>query len=263
MTALRIGITGAAGRVGQILTAKASADPELQVAAALESATHPKIGADAGDVAGIGRIGVPITADLEQRVDVLIDFSTPKATDALVARCLELSVPLVFATTGTTPQQDGLVRDAARHLPVLVSPSMSSAVILAMKLSQIAAQTLRDKDADVEIIEKHHRYKKDAPSGTALKFGQIIAEAMQLDGQRHGREGVLGERPHGEIGYHAVRIGDNPGEHTILFGMLGETLEITVKASNRDCYALGALAAAKFLHGKAPGLYSMNDVLGL
>ncbi len=263
MTSLRLAITGAAGRMGQRLVALAAADKELEVVAALESATHEKIGADAGDVAGVGRIGVPITAELKRKVDALIDFSSPKATDALVARCLELKTPLVFATTGTTPQQDALVRDVALHLPVLVSPSMSSAVILAMKLSQIAARALRDKDADVEIIEKHHRYKKDAPSGTALKFGSIIAEEMEQTGRRHGREGVVGGRPHDEIGFHAVRIGDNPGEHTILFGLLGETLEISVKASNRDCYALGALAAAKFLHGKAPGLYSMNDVLGL
>jgi 4-hydroxy-tetrahydrodipicolinate reductase len=263
MTALRIAISGAAGRVGQVLIAKAFADSSLEVVAALESSTHPKIGADAGDVAGIGRIDVPIMGKLERKVDALIDFSSPKATESIVAQCLELRVPLVFATTGTTPQQDALVREAAQHLPVLVSPSMSAAVILAMKLSEIAARTLKNSDADVEIIEKHHRFKKDAPSGTALKFADIIAQEMEQSSHRHGREGVVGERPHHEIGIHAVRIGDNPGEHSILFGMLGETLEITVKASNRDCYALGALAAAKFLHGKAPGLYNMNDVLNL
>ena len=263
MTPLHIGISGAAGRMGQRLVALATADKDLKVVAAFEVPGHAKIGADAGEVAGIGKIDVPIATELERKVDVLIDFSSSKGTETIVARCLELKVPFVFATTGTTPEQNALVRDAATHLPVLVSPSMSMTVNLAMKLCEMAGRTLKDKDADVEIIEKHHRFKVDSPSGTALKFGSIIAGEMKLDRHRHGREGVVGERPHGEVGYHAVRIGDNPGEHTILFGLLGETLEITVKASNRDCYALGALSAAKFLHGKAPGLYNMNDVLGL
>ncbi len=142
---------------------------------------------------------------------------------------------------------------------------MSTAVNLAMKLSEVAGRALADhpSGADVEIIERHHRFKEDAPSGTALRFGEIIAAAMGQTEARHGRSGRPGQRPHGEIGYHAVRTGDNPGEHTIIFGLLGETLELTVRASNRDCYAHGALSAAKFLAGKKPGLYTMNDVLGL
>jgi 4-hydroxy-tetrahydrodipicolinate reductase len=140
---------------------------------------------------------------------------------------------------------------------------MSMAVNLTMKLTEMAAHVLADKDADVEILERHHRYKEDSPSGTALKFGQIVAGVMGQSEHRHGRAGRPGARPHGEIGYHAIRVGDNPGEHTIVFGMLGETLELTVRATNRDCYAQGALAGAKFLAGKAPRLYTMNDVLGL
>jgi 4-hydroxy-tetrahydrodipicolinate reductase len=142
---------------------------------------------------------------------------------------------------------------------------MSLAVNLAMKLAETAAAALKDhpSGADVEIIERHHRFKEDAPSGTALKFGEIIARMMGHTDERHGRSGRPGQRPHGEIGYHAVRTGDHPGQHTISFGLLGETLEIDVRATNRDCYAHGALAAAKFLAGKKPGLYSMNDVLGL
>ena len=142
---------------------------------------------------------------------------------------------------------------------------MSLAVNLAMKLSQVAAGVLKDHatGADVEIIERHHRYKEDAPSGTALKFGELIAEIMGQTNHQHGRQGRPGRRPHGEIGYHALRTGDNPGEHTIVFGMLGETLELTVRASNRDCYAHGAMAAAKFVARQKPGLYSMNDLLGL
>ena len=142
---------------------------------------------------------------------------------------------------------------------------MSLAVNLAMKLCGTAAAALRGHPSgvDVEIIERHHRYKEDAPSGTALKFGQIIADAMGQSTAAHGRSGRPGERPRDEIGYHAVRVGDNPGEHAIIFGLLGETLEISVRASSRDCYAHGALAAAKFLAGKPPGLYGIQDVLGL
>ena len=140
---------------------------------------------------------------------------------------------------------------------------MSMAVNLAMKLCELAGKVLADKDADVEILERHHRFKEDSPSGTALKFGEIIARQMGQTRQAHGRSGRPGKRPHQEIGFHAIRAGDNPGEHTIVFAMLGETLELTVRASNRDCYAQGALAAAKFLAGKPPGLYGMGDVLGL
>jgi 4-hydroxy-tetrahydrodipicolinate reductase len=138
-------------------------------------------------------------------------------------------------------------------------------VNLAMKLVEQAGKTLRGASGgcDVEIIERHHRMKEDSPSGTALKFGEIVAGAMGQTVHRHGREGQVGKRPVNEIGYHALRTGDNPGEHTIIFGLLGETLEVTVKASNRDCYAIGALAAAKFVAGKKPGFYSMYDVLGL
>jgi 4-hydroxy-tetrahydrodipicolinate reductase len=142
---------------------------------------------------------------------------------------------------------------------------MSLAVNLTMKLAETAARALKHcpNGADVEIIERHHRFKEDAPSGTALRFGEIIAEAMGLSHHRHGREGLTGQRSRNEIGYHAVRVGDNPGEHTIVFGMLGETIELTVKASNRDSYAAGALQAAKFVARQSIGLYNMYDVLGL
>jgi len=261
MTAIRIVISGAAGRMGQRLIALGTADKELEIVAAIEMAGHPKLGFDAGELSGIGKIGIPLADDYGQNVDVLIDFSSPKGTDRLVSRCVERHTALVFATTGITPEQDRLLEEAAGKIPVLMSPSMSMTVNLAMKLCEQAGRTLEDKDVDVEIIERHHRFKADSPSGTALKFGKIIAAEMGQTVERHGREGRIGERPHNEIGYHAVRVGDNPGEHTILFGLCGETLEITVKASNRDCYAHGAFAAAKFLHGKAAGLYTMTDVL--
>lgn len=249
--------------MGQRLVALGTADRELEVVAAIEAENHPRIGTDVGELSGIGKIGVLVSPEFERNVDVLIDFSSPKGTERIVERCLERRTPLVFATTGTTPEQDRLIKEAATHIPLLASPSMSMSVNLAMKLCELAARTLKDKDADVEILERHHRFKADSPSGTALKFGKIIAAEMGQTNEMHGREGRIGERSHNEIGFHAIRIGDNPGEHSILFGLLGETLEITVKASNRDCYALGALAAAKFLHGKPAGLYGMTDVLGL
>jgi 4-hydroxy-tetrahydrodipicolinate reductase len=263
--AIRIGINGAGGRMGQRLVALASADSDLKLVAAIEHAAHAQLGNDAGTIAGVGSLGVPLSDSLDAKVDVVIDFSVPKATAAILATCLDKRVPLVVATTGLPDELHAKLRDAARAIPILWAPSMSLAVNLAMKLAEVAGAALRDhpSGADVEIIEQHHRFKEDAPSGTALKFGEIIARAMGQTEHRHGRAGRPGQRPHGEIGYHAVRTGDNPGEHTILFGLLGETLEINVRATNRDCYAHGALAAAKFLAGKPTGLYNMEHVLGL
>jgi 4-hydroxy-tetrahydrodipicolinate reductase len=259
---LRLAIHGAAGRMGQRLIAIASADKEMEIVAAIDAANHPRLGEDAGVLAGIGKIGVPITATLDVPVQAVVDFSVPKAGESILEICRAKKIPLVTATTGYDDAQMAKIRAAAGEIPVLWSPSMSLAVNLTMKLAETAATALKDKDADVEIIERHHRFKEDSPSGTALKFGQIIAGAMGLTEHRHGREGRPGKRPHDEIGYHAVRGGDNPGEHTILFAMLGEAIELKVGASNRDCYALGGLAAAKFLAGKPAGFYGMKDVLG-
>ncbi|MGH7140197.1 MAG: 4-hydroxy-tetrahydrodipicolinate reductase [Pirellulales bacterium] len=262
---ITIAIHGAAGRMGQRLVALASGDRELKLAAALDAPSNPRLGQDAGLVAGVGELGLPLASSLTVPVDVVIDFSSPAGAMAITETCRERGQALVLATTGLTDDQQAKVREASRRIPLLWAPSMSLAVNLAMKLSAVAAAALKDhpSGADVEIIERHHRYKEDAPSGTALKFGEIIAGVMGQQAARHGREGRVGARPHGEIGYHAVRVGDNPGEHTILFGLLGESLEITVRATNRDSYAHGALAAAKFLAGKPAGLYGMSDVLNL
>jgi 4-hydroxy-tetrahydrodipicolinate reductase len=262
---LRIVIHGAAGRMGQRLVALALADPELKLVAALEAAGHPRLGQDAGAIAGAGPCGVAVFSSLDVPADVAIDFSVPQGTQRMVALAVERRLPLVVATTGLEHDQQELVRRAADAIPVVWAPSMSLAVNVAMKLSAVAGRSLAAyaSGADVEIIERHHRFKEDAPSGTALKFGEIIAGAMGQTRHQHGRSGRPGQRPRDEIGYHAVRTGDNPGEHTIVFGMLGETLEITVRASNRDCYAHGALAAARFVASKPPGLYSMADVLGM
>jgi 4-hydroxy-tetrahydrodipicolinate reductase len=260
---LNLAIHGAAGRMGQRLIALASADAELKLVAAIDSPSHPKLGQDAGQIAGVGTLNVPLSGTIDVPADVVVDFSVPAGAENIIETCRQKKIPLVVATTGLNEQQLEKLRAAAREIPLLWSPSMSQAVNLTMKLTEIAAEALKDKDADVEILERHHRFKEDAPSGTALKFGQIITGIMGQTITRNGREGRPGKRPHNEIAYHAIRVGDNPGEHTIIFSMLGETMELTVKASNRDCYALGALSAAKFLVGKPVGLYNMNDVLGL
>jgi 4-hydroxy-tetrahydrodipicolinate reductase len=249
--------------MGQRLVALAKADPDLALVAAVDAPDHPRLGDDAGLVAGLGAIGVRLSATIDAPVDAVVDFSVPKATEAIVARCVADRMPLVVATTGLDPAQTAKLGAAAEQIALVWSPNMSLAVNLTMRLAEVAAQALRDKNADVEILERHHRFKEDAPSGTALKFGQIIAQVMGQARHRHGREGRPGGRPHDEIGYHAIRVGDNPGEHTIVFAMLGEMVELTVRATNRDCYALGALSAAKYVVGKPAGLYGMNHVLGL
>lgn len=266
MTVTSIAIHGAAGRMGRRLVALGYGDPQLKIVAAIDSAAHPDLGKDAGLLAGVKELGLPLTGGLGGvKADVVIDFSVPAAAEAVTAECLSRRVPLVMATTGLSEPQQRRLREAATTIPIVWSPSMSMTVNLAMKLAEQAGRTLKDAPGgvDVEIMERHHRMKEDAPSGTALKFGEIIAGAMNQTVHRHGRQGQVGKRPSNEIGYHAIRTGDNPGEHTIVFGLLGETLEITVKASSRDCYALGALAAAKFVARQPPGLYSMYDVLGL
>lgn len=251
--------------MGQRLVALATADPQLELVAALEHDSHPQLGRDSGLVAGCGETGVPLRTTLAAPVDVVIDFSVPAAALKMVGECVKQRIPLVLATTGLEPAQQEQVRAAAREIPILWAPNMSLAVNLTMQLTAIAAKALAGhaSGVDVEIIERHHRFKEDAPSGTALKFGEIVAEQMGQTTAAHGRHGRPGKRPLGEIGYHAVRVGDNPGEHTIIFGLLGETIELSVGATNRDCYAQGALAAARFLAGKPAGAYSMADVLGL
>jgi 4-hydroxy-tetrahydrodipicolinate reductase len=260
-----IGINGAAGRMGQRLVALAHEDPELRLGAALESASSPSLGRDAGEVAGLGRIGVPVRADLplDLRLDVLIDFSMPEGTMAILPLCTGRRIPLVVATTGHTAEQREKIEAAAHETALLMAPNLSLVVNVLFDLVQRAAEMLKGKGYDVEIVERHHRFKKDSPSGTALHFAHIVQQAMGQTALRHGREGLLGERPAAEIGVHAVRVGDNVGEHTIVFGALGETLELVHRSTSRDSYARGALAAAKFLATRQPGRYQMKDVLGL
>ncbi len=260
-----VGINGAAGRMGQRLVALAHEDPELRLGAALEAESSPQLGRDAGEVAGLGKVGVALRADLpaDLRLDVLIDFSTPQGTLALLPLCTSRRIPVVVATTGHTPEQRAKIEEAAHDTALLMAPNMSLVVNILFDLVRRTAEMLNGKGYDVEIVERHHRFKKDSPSGTALQFARIVQEAMGQKDLRHGREGLVGERPASEIGIHALRVGDNVGEHTIIFGALGETLELVHRSSSRDSYARGALAAAKFLATRPPGRYHMNDVLGL
>jgi 4-hydroxy-tetrahydrodipicolinate reductase len=260
-----VGINGACGRMGQRLVALAREDGDLALAAALDAPGHPHLGRDAGEVAGVGPVGVPVRSDvpLGQRLDVVIDFSQPEGTMTVLPVCVQRRIPLVVATTGHTPAQRHDIEEAAHDIALLMAPNMSLAVNVVMKLVRQAAEALKGKGFDVEILERHHRFKKDSPSGTALHFARLVQEAMGQTRLQHGREGLVGERPADEIGVHAIRVGDNVGEHTIVFSTLGETLELTHRAHSRDCYARGALQAAKFLAGRPAGRYGMNDVLGL
>jgi 4-hydroxy-tetrahydrodipicolinate reductase len=241
------------------------------VIAAIDHPDHPKIGQDAGVVAGIGELKTPLSAAWPESADVVIDFSLPEALDACIENCQQRGIPLVVATTGLSDGQKASLSDASGTIPIVWAPSMSLAVNLSMRIAAQITSALQDVagGVDIEILERHHRFKADAPSGTALKFGELIANEMSGDVDHvHGREGHTGQRTRNEIGYHAIRVGDNPGEHTIVFGMLGEKIELNVAASNRDCYATGALAAARWLIGgeaepKSAGLYNMFDVLGM
>ncbi len=265
MSKISVGINGAAGRMGQRLIALAKEDQAFHIGAALESPGNPRLGQDAGEIAGIGKISVPIVSELplDHTLNVLIDFSAPAGTMQILKTCIARRIPLVVATTGHTPEQRSEVEAAAHQTALLMSPNMSLVVNVLFELTRAAAKMLKDKDFDVEIIERHHRFKKDSPSGTANHFARIVQEIMGQSDVRHGREGLVGERPRQEIGMHAIRAGDNIGEHTIIFSALGETMELVHKGYTRDSYARGALLAAKFLADRPAGRYSMNDVLGL
>jgi 4-hydroxy-tetrahydrodipicolinate reductase len=260
-----MGINGVCGRMGQRILALALEDPELTIGAALDAPGHPCQGRDAGEAAGTGQIGVGVQdrLPLETRLDALIDFSTPKGTMSILPVCIQRRIPLIVATTGHNAAEKRQIEEAAHETALLMAPNMSLVVNLLMKLVRQAAETLRGRGFDVEILERHHRFKKDSPSGTALHLARVVQEAMGQTDIRHGREGLVGERPGHEIGIHAIRVGDNVGEHTVVFSTLGETLELTHRAHSRDCYARGALMAAKYLTGRPAGRYTMNDVLGL
>lgn len=260
-----IAINGACGRMGHRLIAMAKDDPQLTIAAAIDAAGNTCIGQDAGELVAVGALGIRVTPELslDTRIDAVVDFSTPEGTMSVLKTCVARRIPIVIATTGHTPEQKREIEAAAHDTAVLQAPNMSLVVNVLFKLTHMAANLLKGHGYDVEIIERHHRFKKDSPSGTALHFAKIVQDIQGQAILKHGREGIVGERPADEIGLHSVRAGDNVGEHTIIFSTLGETMELVHKGHSRDAYARGALQAAKFLAGRPAGRYSMSDVLGL
>jgi 4-hydroxy-tetrahydrodipicolinate reductase len=257
---LSVGIHGATGRMGTRLIHLIQADPGLRLGAAIGRQNHFSIGLDVGPLIGLPALGIMLGAGLSNPVDVLIDFSNPAASLSIAETCAREGIPLVVGTTGFEPDQKARLERFADSIPLLVSPNTSRAVNLLMKLVGEAAKVLGDS-ADIEIIERHHIFKKDAPSGTALRLADIAARAIGSNQMTHGRQGLTGERPRGEIGMHALRTGDNPGEHTVVFGLMGECLELSHRALNRDGFARGALEAGRYLVGKSPRLYTMDDLL--
>lgn len=265
----KVAIVGAAGRMGQALVRCSQFMPEIQVVAAVDQAACPLSGKDAGLIAGIGDIGVKITSDLAAAVkaaDVLIDFSFHENVPVTVKLAAEMKKAVVVGTTGLSPEERSAVDEAARVIPIVWAPNMSLGVNLLFALVEQAAKAL-GVDYDVEITEAHHRHKKDAPSGTALRLGEKVAHGRHQkfeDVTIYGREGLGGERPKGQIGIHAIRAADIIGDHTVLFATEGERVEISHRATSRDAFAKGALHAGVWLvGGQKPGLYDMQDVLGL
>jgi len=241
--------------------------PALRLTAALERHDSPFLGKDAGELVGTP-CGVRITDQLEQALSgaqTLIDFTRPEGTMAHVQVCRELKVAMVIGTTGFNAEQKAMIADAARVIPIMAAPNMSVGVTVMLDLLRTAARALSE-GYDIEIIEAHHRHKVDAPSGTALRMGEVIAQTLGRDLGKvavYGREGVTGERQASTIGFATVRGGDIVGDHTALFAGTGERLEITHKAASRATFAIGALRAARFLRDKSSGLFDMRDVLGL
>jgi 4-hydroxy-tetrahydrodipicolinate reductase len=261
-------VAGAAGRMGTRLVACLAEAPELRLVGALEAPGHPALGRDAGEVAGIGRRGVALSDDARAalgRGRVLVEFSTPEASLEHVRIAADSGARAVIGTTGFSPAQREEIVALARRTAVMLSPNMSVGVNVALQALALMARILGD-DYDVEITEIHHRFKKDAPSGTALRMAEVVAEALGRNLAEvavYGRQGTPGERTGKEIGILALRSGDVVGEHTVSFGALGERIELTHRAHSRDTFARGALRAARFVAGRPPGLYSMPDVLGL
>lgn len=261
----KLAISGAAGRMGRRLIALATEDSDFTLTMALEHTECNHLGEDAGVLAGVGVLNIPITTEVEGDWDVLIDFSTPAGTMHYLDACLQTNRRLVTGTTGLDDEQLARIESAAREIPIVRAANMSIGVNVLLRAVKLMAATL-DASFDVEISETHHRFKVDAPSGTAIALRDAVVEGRTVhDGPDpavvHGREGQVGPRPAGEIGMHALRVGDTVGDHTVYFGSLGETLTLGHSAHSRDTFAAGALRAAQWLANNEAGLYSMQDVL--
>ena len=265
---LPVAIIGAAGRMGRTLVRMVHAEDGMRVAAAVEREDDPHVGADAGTLAGVGELGVNVEDSLDRALDVsdvCIDFTLPGPTVEHAEACRSRRRALVIGTTGLSADQRSKLEDAARDIAIMHAPNMSVGVNLCFKLLDIAARALGDS-VDIEIIEAHHRNKVDAPSGTAVRMGEIIAGALGrdlADCAVYGREGHTGIRDRRTIGFETIRAGDIVGEHTVMFGGEGERIELTHRAASRANFAAGAVRAARWVVQRPPGLYDMQDVLGL
>ena len=265
---MKIAVSGAAGRMGKRILALSSDRPDFEITGALEAPSHPAQGKDAGEIAGIGNIGVPISSDRQEilkRCDIIIDFSAPAVSVENVKAAAESGKAIVVGTTGFSEDQRKELEETGPKTRCLIAPNMSLGVNLLFSLAEMTARSL-GPDYDVEIVETHHKMKKDAPSGTADKLAHVIAQALSRDlstSAVYGRHGIIGERKPQEIGVMALRGGDIVGEHTVMFITEGERIELTHRLHSRDALAKGALQAASWLISRPNGLYDMPDVLGL
>ena len=268
MSALKLGVglNGAAGRMGLMLARLILEGEEFKLEAALDAPGHSALGRDIGELAGVGATGIMVVEELpEANPEVMVDFSSPEATEQCARQCARRKIPMVIGTTGLADNHLDAVMSASTVIPVVLAPNMSVGVNVLLELVGKAAAML-GPDYDVEIVETHHRFKKDAPSGTALKLAEKVAEALERDISRdlvHGRKGQVGARSQKEIGMHAVRAGDVVGDHVVTFATMGERIELVHRAHSRETFARGALRAARFVADKPAGLYTMADVLGL
>lgn len=264
----RVAIVGAAGRMGKTLVEAVNQTENLAVTAATERPGSSLIGADVGELAGIGKLGVAIASDLLDVVDdfdVVIDFTRPAASMAHLEVCHQHGKKIVIGTTGFDDLQKERIRTCAKDMAIVFAPNMSVGVNLCFKLLDVAARVMGN-DADIEIIEAHHRHKVDAPSGTAIRMGEIVADALDRDLNEvavYGRQGIVGERDPRTIGFETIRAGDVVGEHTVWFAAEGERVEIAVKSSSRMTYANGSARAVAWISDKKKGVFDMQDVLGL
>ena len=264
----RIAVSGAAGRMGKAILEVCAETEGVVLGAAVENPASSQLGRDAGEIAGLGRNGVAIAGDIRDVLDdfdVWIDFTAPDATLRAVDACARAGKRMVIGTTGFSEAQKETIRAAAGGTAIVLSPNMSIGVNLCFRLTELAARAIGER-TDIEIIEAHHRMKKDAPSGTAVRLGEILADALGrnlADCAVYGREGITGERDRKTIGFETIRAGDIVGEHTVMFASAGERVEITHKATSRKTFASGAVHAARWVSGAGKGLYDMQDVLGL
>jgi len=265
---IRIAIVGVSGRMGTVLCKAAEQANETTLAAAISRPNSLSIGKDAGELSGLGTLGIKVVDDLSAVIDdfdVLIDFTRPDASMIIIEQCRKAGKQIVIGTTGYSDAQKSVIAEAAKDIAIVLAPNMSVGVNLALNLLALAAKVMGDY-TDIEIIEAHHRHKVDAPSGTALRMGEVIADALGQDLKDcaiYGREGITGERDRKTIGFSTIRAGDIVGDHTVMFADEGERLEITHKATSRMTFANGAVRAAIWLKDKPNGLYDMQDILGL